>query len=481
MFTKNRSRRDRDNKPSYKREGLKEGIKNSVKNNAKKNMKWDAKESVGRATFKKDSEYKKKENLSKKSSFAGSRSSGGFSSNAKPEKRSESRDGARRNFRGSRSGGRRGKKNFVFNDITKFINKSSIKFARKVEDIYMPENTFQSFKIDERLKSNILENGYISPTIIQDKSIPSILEGKDFVGIANTGTGKTAAFLIPLIDKVLKNKKEMVIILAPTRELAVQINDEFKIFSKGLKLWSILAVGGMPIYNQIKDFRYDHNFIIGTPGRIKDLIDRKVMNIKEFKTIVLDESDRMLDMGFVDDMKYLMKEMSQPRHVVFFSATVSPAVNKIIKEFLVDPVSVTVKTRDTAESIDQDVIYAMAKQKTNVLHELLENPEFEKVLIFVKTKLGVDRLMKNLKELNHSVIAIHGDKRPRERNFAIKSFKENHVSILIATDVAARGLDIPNVSHVINYDLPATYEDYIHRIGRTGRAGKTGKALTFVE
>ncbi|MDQ1282052.1 MAG: ATP-dependent helicase DeaD, partial [Patescibacteria group bacterium] len=237
---------------------------------------------------------------------------------------------------GSRSGGRGGgRKMSVFNDISKFINKSNVKEIRVADEVYVPENSFFSLNIDERLKKNILDSGYINPTLIQDKSILSLLAGKDLVGIANTGTGKTAAFLLPLINKVLKNKKEMVIILAPTRELAVQIDDEFKKFTKGLKIWSICAVGGMPIFKQIKDFKYDHNFVIGTPGRLKDLIERGVINIKEFGTIVLDESDRMLDMGFVDDMKFLMREIPKPHQTIFFSATVSPAVSHIIKEFLV--------------------------------------------------------------------------------------------------------------------------------------------------
>lgn len=440
------------------------------------NKKASSGRSFGRDSGAKDGAKNNNERRSKSFSFnkstnnsGGNFSRGGFS-------------GSKRGFsnrnRNLKKGGR---KNSVFNDISKFINKSNIKESKPVEEIYIPENTFESFNIDERLKKNILESGYKNPTLIQDKSIPSILIGKDLVGIANTGTGKTASFLLPLIDKVLKNKKEMVIILAPTRELAVQIDDEFKKFTKGLKIWSICAVGGMPIFKQIKDFKYDHNFVIGTPGRLKDLIERGVINIKEFSTIVLDESDRMLDMGFVDDMKYLMREIPKPHQTIFFSATVSPAVSTIIREFLVDPVSVEVKTRDTAASIDQDVVYVKGKEKINVLHDLLIDPEFEKVIIFGKTKIGVDKIHKNLKTLGHKSIAIHGDKRPRERNFAIKSFKDNHAKILIATDVAARGLDIPNVSHVINYDLPSTYEDYIHRIGRTGRAGKIGKALTFVD
>lgn len=378
----------------------------------------------------------------------------------------------------SRSGG--GKRS-VFNDITKFINKSNLEEVKPKEAVYIPENSFASFKLEEKLKKNILESGYQTPTRIQDKAINSILAGKDLVGIANTGTGKTAAFLLPLIDKVLKNKKEMVIILAPTRELAVQIDNEFKKFAKGLRIWSICAVGGMPIFKQIRDFKYEYNFVIGTPGRLKDLLERKVLNIQEFEAIVLDESDRMLDMGFVDDMKFLMKQMPKNHQTLFFSATTTPSVSKIIKEFLVDPILVEVKSRDTAATIDQDIIHIRGKEKINVLHELLDEPDLEKVIVFASTKSGVERIQKQLKNLGHNSIAIHGDKRPRERNFALKSFKEDEVKILIATDVAARGLDVPNVSHVINYDLPSTYEDYIHRIGRTGRGGKLGKALTFVE
>lgn len=527
MFKKNNSRSSRDSgstrtrvdgrsgsskfgseRKSFKRDDSSHSSSYSPKKFTRDFSKKSFDSSSGtRSSFKKDADYKNKENFGRKSFKSETRSDSHFKSDFKKEKNSfdTSKEKSRSSFRGNRSsggfssslrsssrgvgrgfgrGGRGrsgGRKNSVFNDITKFINHSNIKKDRKVEDVYIPVNTFESFNIDERLKKNILESGYVSPTMIQDKSIPSILDGRDIVGIANTGTGKTASFLIPLIDKVLKNKKKMVIILAPTRELAVQIDNEFKKFAKGLKIWSILAVGGMPIYNQIKDFKYDHNFVIGTPGRIKDLIDRGVMNIKEFDTIVLDESDRMLDMGFVDDMKFLMSEMGEPRHTIFFSATVSPSVDGIIKQFLSDPVSVVVKTRDTAESVDQDVVHVVGKQKINILHDLLLDKDFEKVIIFVKTKAGVDRLQKSLKDLNHKVIAIHGDKRPRERNFAIKSFKDNHSTVLIATDVAARGLDIPNVTHVINYDLPSTYEDYIHRIGRTGRAGKIGKALTFVD
>ena len=427
-----------------------------------------------RSTFKKDVDYKKKENFSKnKNTERGSGEE--FSSSRKFY---NNRGGGRGYGRG-RSGG--GRKNSVFNDITKFIKKSTRDNREYTEEIYIPENNFADLDIDQALKNNILASGYKAPTLIQDKSIPEILNGRDIVGIANTGTGKTASFLIPLIDKAIKNNSEKIIILAPTRELAVQIDEEFKKFKKGIKLWSICAVGGVPIYRQLKDFRYEYNFLIGTPGRVRDLINREVVDLKEFSTIVLDESDRMLDMGFVDDMKFLMRGIREGHQTIFFSATVSPAVDKIIREFLVDPVSISVKTRDTAESIDQDIVNVNGKEKYDVLNNLLKESAFEKTIIFMKTKSGVDKLFKKLKEDGHSVTSIHGDKRPRERNFSLKDFKESKVNILIATDVAARGLDISDISHVINYDLPSTYEDYIHRIGRTGRAGKAGKALTFVE
>ena len=437
--------------------------------------------SEGKNNFSKKDNFKKSEERSFNKGERKLNNRGGNRERNFSRSSSHSQGRSRNSSGRSRFGGKGGKKRSVFNDITKFINKSNTKDISLVEEKYIPENTFESLKIDERLKKNILESGYTAPTLIQDKSINSILAGHDLVGIANTGTGKTAAFLLPLIDKVLKNKNEMVIILAPTRELAVQINNEFKKFVKGLKLWSVCAVGGVPIYHQLKEFRLAHNFVIGTPGRLKDLIDRGVINIKEFETIVLDESDRMLDMGFVEDMKFLMSEMPKPHQTLFFSATTNNSIDKIIKKFLVDPVFVEVKTRDTAATIEQDVVYINGREKITVLHDFLQRDDLEKVIIFGETKSGVDRIQKRLKDLGHNSIAIHGDKRPRERNFALKSFKENKAKILIATDVAARGLDVPNVSHVINYDLPSTYEDYIHRIGRTGRGGKLGKAFTFVE
>jgi superfamily II DNA/RNA helicase len=364
-----------------------------------------------------------------------------------------------------------------FNDVSKFINK-----AVPVVEIkpYQSVNSFADFPVDEQLKKNVLKSGYKDPTPIQDQAIPHALKGHDIVGIANTGTGKTAAFIIPLLDKVVKDKKQNVLIIAPTRELALQINQELIKFAFGLHIFSVCAVGGMPVFRQITELRRAHNFVIGTPGRLKDLMEQKALRLDNFQTVVLDEADRMLDMGFIADTRFLLAAMAKERHTLLFSATLSTDIKRIISEFLKDPVSISVKNGDTASGVDQDVVYVKNKTKIEVLSGLLSKPEFSKVLIFGRTKVGVERLSQLLIQQGFKVESIHGNKSHGQRQRALRLFKDNAIKVLIATDVAARGLDIPNVSHVINYELPSTYEDYIHRIGRTGRAGKMGKALTFI-
>ncbi|PIR57791.1 MAG: ATP-dependent helicase [Parcubacteria group bacterium CG10_big_fil_rev_8_21_14_0_10_38_31] len=363
-------------------------------------------------------------------------------------------------------------------DISKFVNRA---VENEVSAPFVPEHLFKDFNIREELKKNILAKGYESPTPIQDKIIPHILNGSDVVGIANTGTGKTGAFLIPLINKVLMSHKENVLIVAPTRELAIQINQELKDFSRYLKIFSVCCVGGAHIGRQISELKRPHRFIIGTPGRIKDLNKRKLIDFSRFNTIVLDEADRMLDMGFIEDMRFMMSRLPKERHTLFFSATLSKDIEKLIAEFLNKPITVSVKTRDTASSVDQDIIRLKhGEDKIEVLHNLLTKPEFNKVLIFGKTKHGVEKLYATLAKRGLRVESIHGDKNHSKRQRALGLFKDNHAKILVATDVAARGLDIDGISHVINFDIPATYEDYVHRIGRTGRGNKKGKALTFV-
>ncbi|PIR83366.1 hypothetical protein COU19_00675 [Candidatus Kaiserbacteria bacterium CG10_big_fil_rev_8_21_14_0_10_56_12] len=364
-------------------------------------------------------------------------------------------------------------------EIAKFTNKSVVTTE---EPVFVPEHKFADFDINAHLKANILAKGYNLPTPIQDKSIPHALLGQDVVGLAATGTGKTAAFLIPLIDKVMKQNGERVLIMAPTRELAVQIEKELAGFAKGLGFRGMVAVGGAAIGPQISQLRHDPAFVIGTPGRLKDLMERKALVLTEFGTVVLDEADRMLDMGFIDDMRTIMSKMRKERHTLFFSATMSHEIEKLVGEFLNSPVVISVKTTDTPSTIDQDVVrIERGQDKFQILVELLRKPEFSRALVFGRTKHGVERIAKDLSRLHIHSESIHGNKTHGARIRALEAFKAGKVSVLVATDVAARGLDIPAVSHVINYDLPSTYEDYVHRIGRTGRADKKGKALTFVQ
>jgi len=361
-------------------------------------------------------------------------------------------------------------------DESKFIKKSS---SNPTEEVII-ENTFNDFGFCPQLNRNLTSRNYSIPTPIQDKSIGHILKGKDLIGLANTGTGKTAAFLLPLIEKCFANRSKKVLIIAPTRELALQINEEFRKFSQGMGLYSAVCVGGMPIHRQISDLRRNHSFVIGTPGRLKDLKDRGIINFSVFSFIVLDEIDRMLDMGFVDEIKRILSELPQNRQSLFFSATLPLKIRDLVNQFLREPVTVQVSTGDTAKNVDQDIVRVSDERKFDRLKELLITNELQKVLIFSETKRGVEKLTVDLVRDGFRADSIHGDKRQMQRQRALSRFKEDHLQILVATDVAARGLDISNVTHVINYTIPQTYNDYIHRIGRTGRGDKKGFALTFV-
>ena len=402
-------------------------------------------------------------------------SSGRRSSSGRPFYGNQRRgnSGASASFR-TRGSGSRG--NAI--DISRFINKATV-----VEEVerFIPLHSFMDFNVDPRIKHNIGLKGYLIPTPIQDKAIPHIIEGRDIVGVANTGTGKTGAFLIPLLDKIVKNRNERVLIMVPTRELALQIEEEYRGFSAGSGLLSVCVVGGAKIGPQLVRLRNNPYFVIGTPGRIKDVIERRALDLSKFRTVVLDEADRMLDMGFIHDMRSILALIPKERHTLFFSATISHDIEKLIGDFLKDPVRISVKTGDTAKTIDQDVVRLQGKNKMDVLHDLLALPEFGKVLIFGRTKHGVERLSKDLVGRGFKAASIHGNKTQAHRQRALSDFKKDHVRILVATDVAARGIDVADVSHVINFDIPTTYDDYVHRIGRTGRAGKKGKALTFVD
>lgn len=362
---------------------------------------------------------------------------------------------------------------------TKAVN--AIKQSQPAEN-YVPVNKFEDFKISPQVLENIKLKGYITPTPIQDQIMHSIIEGRDVIGIANTGTGKTAAFLIPLVDKVFRNKLERVLIVAPTHELVLQIHDELRGFARGLGIYTALCIGGANMGKQISQLRQKPHFVIGTPGRLKDLIKTGILQLFQFRNVVLDEADRMVDIGFVKDIKFFISLMPIVRQSLFFSATISGKVREILQTFVKNPVTVSVKKQETAENIEQEVIRLNRGQnKVDKLHDLLKTPGFEKVLIFGRTKWGVQKLTEELIRRGFKAGAIHGNKRQNQRQKTLDAFKNNETQILLATDVASRGLDIPDVSHVINYDMPESYEVYVHRIGRTGRADKKGIALTFLE
>lgn len=379
---------------------------------------------------------------------------------------------------GRRGGGRGPAKKYIH--PSKFINKA---VAKADEVLYDSKHKFADFPFGAQLHHNVASKGYDTPSAIQDQAIPHIIEGRDVIGLANTGTGKTAAFLLPIIERQSGiTLRPSVLIMAPTRELAQQIDEQFRDFSRGMDLYSTLVVGGVNIDRQIRDLKRRPHVIIGTPGRLKDLMKRKVLQLKNMTTLVLDEADRMLDMGFLPDIREIVNEMPRERQTLFFSATITPEIQALVNTFLNDPVTVSVRTSETSEHVEQDVIEVRDKQeKVEVLEELLKQEAYDKVLIFGETKFGVQRLSDHLDSIGIPSAAIHGNKNQSQRQRALKQFKDNRVKVLVATDVAARGLDIPNVSHVINFDTPQTYEDYTHRIGRTGRGGARGHAHTFIE
>lgn len=362
----------------------------------------------------------------------------------------------------------------------KFVNAA---VTKQDEIIYESKHRFIDFPFSEALQRNIAAKNYETPSAIQDQAIPAVLEGNDVIGLANTGTGKTAAFLLPIIERMQRNDLQpTVLVMAPTRELAQQIDAEFREFTKEMRLFSTVVVGGTNIDRQIRDIRRRPHIVIGTPGRLKDLLNRRALSLENINTLVLDEADRMLDMGFLTDIQHIVNLTPKNRQTLFFSATITPAIEKITRDFLRDPVTVSVRTSETAEHVEQTVIEARDKNhKIELLVELLAQDAYGKVLVFGETKFGVQRLSDHLTKDGIPSTAIHGNKTQAQRQKALKQFRDEQVRVLVATDVAARGLDIPNVSHVINFDTPKTYDDYVHRIGRTGRAGARGTAHTFID
>ncbi len=458
-----------------------------------------------------------------------------------------SRFGGGRGSRGGFGGGRGGNRNREEIKHSQYIR--SAKEGDAV--VYESKLTFAQMNLHEALKERVERRGYVTPTPIQDQAIPLILEGRDVIGLANTGTGKTAAFLLPVMNKILNSRTDprglpereilktrendqprpirtddsqperedrqergarddrrggrgdrrprefdrgdrpdfkyliedepKTLIIVPTRELATQIEEEMVAFAPDLRIFSAVCVGGTNMQRQISRLHKVCQIVIGTPGRLLDLIDRGHLDLSKFSTIVLDEVDRMLDMGFIDDVTRIANLIPGHRQSLFFSATMDPKLKPLMNTLLKDPVTISVIQGQTSDYVDQNIVRVEpGETKFSKLLSIVESEPVKKALIFCQRKVDVDDLEFQLRKAGVDCESIHGDKRQRTRDIAVKRFKQGEVAVLIATDVAARGLDIPLVTHVINYDQPENYADYTHRIGRAGRAGNMGWALTFV-
>ncbi|CEQ24509.1 ATP-dependent RNA helicase RhlE [[Clostridium] sordellii] len=346
---------------------------------------------------------------------------------------------------------------------------------------------FTDLDIIKPIQKALKEEGYLKPTPIQSKSITPLLEGRDLLGCAQTGTGKTASFAIPIIQQIYNNKKSLkgkrtikAVILAPTRELAIQIEENFAAYARYTNIKSLVIFGGVSQNAQTKALKQGVDILIATPGRMIDLYNQKFLKLNDVKHFVLDEADSMLDMGMIHDVKRIMSYLPKVRQNIFFSATMPKEISKLADSIFKNPVRVEVApVSSTTEMVDQNIYFVSKKQKINLLIELLKNNPKESVLVFSRTKHGANKITKELISSSINAAAIHGNKSQNARQLALKDFKEGHIRVLVATDIAARGIDIDDLPYVINYDLPEVAETYVHRIGRTGRAGRSGRATAF--
>lgn len=351
--------------------------------------------------------------------------------------------------------------------------------------------TFNELNIMPAILKALDKENYTSPTPIQEQSIPAVLEGRDLLGCAQTGTGKTAAFSVPIIqllsEQTSQNKSNTgrhirSLILTPTRELAIQIADNIKAYSQYTDIRCTAIVGGVSQKQQERALNQGADILIATPGRLIDLINQKRVDLKHVQILVLDEADRMLDMGFIHDVKRIIAKMPTKRQTLFFSATMPTEISKLIKTLLVNPVKVEITpVSSTADRIDQCIYLLESGNKQNQLNLLLQDESIVSALVFTRTKRGADRVTRDLAKVNVSAQAIHGNKSQNDRQNALRNFKSGATRVLVATDIAARGIDIDELSHVINFNLPNIPETYVHRIGRTGRAGLSGTAISFCE
>ena len=348
---------------------------------------------------------------------------------------------------------------------------------------------FENLNLITPIKKALISEGYVEATPIQEAAIPTILEGKDFLGCAQTGTGKTAAFAIPILQilcgkqKVIKGPKNIkALVLAPTRELAIQIGESFTAYSKHMNLSNIVIFGGVSQKNQTDALRGGVDILIATPGRLLDLMQQKFINIRHVEMFVLDEADRMLDMGFLRDVKKIIAQLPKIKQTMLFSATMPPEITKLVDSILVNPVKVAVTpVSSTIEVIEQAIYFVDKKDKKQLLIHLLEDKSIRSALVFSRTKHGANKITKDLNNAGIGAQAIHGNKSQSARQLALNNFKDGITRVLVATDIAARGIDVDELSHVINYDLPNIPETYVHRIGRTGRAGLCGVAISFCD
>lgn len=349
--------------------------------------------------------------------------------------------------------------------------------------------TFNQLNLIEPLLKALQSEGYTTPTPIQAQSIPVVLQQKDLLGCAQTGTGKTAAFAIPILQLLyqqqpVQNGRRAIkaLILTPTRELAVQIEDSFRAYGQHTGLRQMVVFGGVSQVSQVNALRNGTDILIATPGRLLDLMNQGYINLQQLQLFVLDEADRMLDMGFIHDVKRVITKLPVNRQTLFFSATMPPEIARLAHTILKNPIKVEVTpVSSTAEKIDQSIFFVNKQDKQSLLIHLLNNPAIERALVFARTKHGSDKIAKALNRANIKADAIHGNKSQGARQNALNNFKNGRIRILVATDIAARGIDVDNLTHVINYELPNVPETYVHRIGRTGRAGASGIALSFCD
>ena len=406
---------------------------------------------------------------------------GRSTSNSSTKKKSYGRGGGgggKRDRRGS--GGGRSNHNYIPLPAEMMVHEGVP--LKTVE--YRAETKFPDWKINAKLKSAIKAAGWVYPTEIQEKTFEDIAAMKDVMGIATTGTGKTGAFLIPLIDALLESEKPFqTLVLAPTRELALQIEQEFRTLTLGMKYNAITLIGGRNINTDIVNLKKrSYHLVVATPGRLKDLYQQGKIDLQEASVLVLDEFDRMLDMGFQKDVMYLADKIGERDQTLLFSATLDKSQQKLIDHFLTDPVIVKVSSGEaSAEHINQTVKFVDPDDKFDTLIDMLKEPEMKRVLIFAETKHRVKKVTKKLNQAGISADEIHGNKSQNYRQKALGAFKQGKIKALCATDVAARGLDIDDITHVINFEAPTDYDTYIHRVGRTGRAGKGGEAITLYD